>query len=476
MKTIYNILNLRSVIVLLGLFAFSSCSDDFPSNIDSNHEVVLKSIKILNAGADGQTVVEGIVDENKKTVTFPRVEPETDLTAIRFEVETSQGASLDKETYTFPFDPGQSERTITIKVENNPRFREYLVTLRLKVPVFGAEFGQANIFDFTNNSLGNPIYPVFVSAQTRGSGFDGEHVLIVTRAAGGSHLLNVEDLKNNKIAPIYLNQTGVTGGTFTVNVGAIVNGHTYIANLSSNAATNPVKIYHWTDPSAAPEVIANVDLSTISGAGARHGDNMSANIDGNGNGFIFFGDNAGTKLLRLKVTNYKTITEPTVLPVPVTGAGSWTSFNRVGATSDYIFTGHDAPIVVVNEGGTVGYTLPRTAIPIRGSDARVINFNGERYLIMTTAARTGSEGTILYVYDITNGSNTVEALTLFEQGPKTALYEYSLLGPVNTSPSTQTGWSVKKDSEGKDQTLVLYTAASDAGFVIIEIPRKQAEE
>src|SRR5690606_3948794 len=145
MKTIYNILNLRSVIVLLGLFAFSSCSDDFPSNIDSTNQVVLKSIKILNAGADGQTVVEGIVDENKKTVTFPRVEPETDLTAIRFEVETSQGASLDKETYTFPFDPGQSERTITIKVENNPRYREYLVTLRLKVPVFGAEFGQANI-------------------------------------------------------------------------------------------------------------------------------------------------------------------------------------------------------------------------------------------------------------------------------------------------------------------------------------------
>lgn len=461
------------IVASVMLVFFSSCTKDFPENVESSDEVVLKSIKIVNAGASGNVVVEGVINEDQKTVSFPRLDVQTDFSQIKFEAEMSTGATLDQPSYAFEFAPGESVKSQVIKVVNNKRFREYRVTLRLLVPVFGADFTKAEIFDYTSNALGNPIYPTFVSLQTRGTGFDGEHVLIVTRNAMGSHLLKVSDLKQYNATPIALNMTGVSGGTFAVNVGAQVNGHTYIANLSGNTAASPIKIYHWTDPSAEPELLTN--FGAIAEAGARYGDNMSVNLDENGNGYIYMGDNAVSKLLRLTVTNYTTITDPTVL----TNAPLSTfvmSFNRVGNTADYIYTGYEAPIRVANESAAISYALSNTAVPIRGSDARVITFNSERYLIMTTAARSGSDAVVLYVYDITKGNTTTEALKLFdEKADKAPVFQYSLLGPTNAAPSTQTGWYVTKDSEGKDDKLTLFTASADAGFVLIDFPKKKLD-
>jgi hypothetical protein len=260
-----------------------------------------------------------------------------------------------------------------------------------------------------------------------------------------------------------------------LNMGAQVNGHTYIANLSGNTAASPLKIYHWVNPAVAPDVIANINVGTITGAGVRHGDNFSASLDSQGNGYFFFGDNAGTRILRFDVANYTTVGNPVSFAVPITGAGSWTSFNRIGNTSEYLFTGHDAPVALVSEGGSSAFTMSRTVIPIRASDARIVNFNGERYLIVTTAARTGSEPTNFLVYDITKGDNVKDALTNLNNQPTiTPIFQYSLMGPVNTSPSSQTGFFVKKDASGNDLSLMLYAGASDAGFVFFEFQKKEA--
>lgn len=450
-----------------------SCQKDFPKNVESPDEVVLKSIKITNAGANGNEVVEGTIDETNKTISFPRLDTLTDFSKLEFDITASDGAKLEKENYSVSYNEGESSKTIVLKLVNNKRFREYLATLRLMIPVYGADFNKPKIYDNTNNELGNPIYPTFVSLLTRGSGFDGEHVLIVTRAAQGSHLLKVSDLKNNEIKPIPLNLTGVSGGTFPVNVGAQINGHTYIANLSGLYG---MKIYHWTNPEEEPDLILSTDPVSIPDAGARHGDNMSVNLDGEGNGFIYFGDNAVKSILRFTVTGYTTISDPVVLP-NASGSSYCMSFNRVGNTGDYIYTGYDAPIRVANESAVISYALPNNAVPLRGSDARVINFNNERYLILTTAARSGSDPVVLNIYDITKGSSTTEALQLFEQrADKSPVFQYSLLGPANASPSTQTGWHVTKDADGKDKTLTIYTASADAGFVIVDFPVKTLDD
>lgn len=471
MKLIDNKSKYGLFIASLLMLIFSSCAEDYPSNMESDNEVVLKSIQIVNAGAAGNMVVEGRVDENSKTVWFPRLDTATDVSAIRFQAVMSEGAILDKEEYNFEFEEGKDAETIVIKVLNEPRFREYFVTLRLNVPVFGADFGKVQIYDYSGNDLGNEVYPSFVSNLTRGSSFDGEHVLIVTRADGGSHRLRVEDLKNNVINPISLNLSNVSGGTFPVNVGSQLNGHSYIANLSGLYG---MKIYHWTDPATAAGILFNADPASITGAGKRHGDNMSASLDENGNGYFFFGDNAVTSIMRLTVADYTNITEVKILPTQP-GVSFCMSMNRVEGTNEYILTGYDAPIRVVNSEAALIYEMNRESVPVQGSDARIFHFNDERYMILTTAPRY-SGNAVLYVYDITRGSNTVEALKLFEEGDKKPLYQYSIGGGVNSSPATNTGYYIVKDTEGNDSSLLIYTASNNAGFALLEIPAKELDE
>lgn len=454
--------------LLMGLF---SCKEDLPEVLDTSAKmVVLKSIKLINAGADGAGVVQGTVNENTKEVSFPRLDVLTDFKNLKFEAELSDGAKLDKEAYAVDFGDGSTEKTIIIKVRHEPRYREYLVKLRLNVPVFGADFTKVKTYDNTTNDLGNPLYPVFKGALTRGTGFDGEHVLVVTRDVMGPHLLKVSDIiKGDVTKPIMLNTAGSSGWW----MGGQAHGHTYIVGLSASQ-TSPLKVYHWTNPLNAPQVF-EFNIAAIPGAGVRHGDNFSLNLDESGNGFIFLGDNAGTKVLRLKVANFNTITDPYAFAIPIAGAGAWTSFNRIENTTEYIFTGHEAPVALVSDGGALTYAMGRTAIPIRSSDARVVSFNAERYLIVTTAARTGSEPTNFVVYNITTGSTVADGLkNLNDLAPK-PIFEYSLMGPVNTSPASQTGYFVKKDANGKDESLFLFSAASDAGFVVFEVPKKELD-
>lgn len=479
MKPIIFFKTILIAILFGGVLTMVSCKDELPGAMDTSDKfTVLKSIKIVNAGPNGNEVVIGTVNEDTKTVTFPRLDTLTDFSKLRFEAELSEGATLDQETYTVPFSEGESERTIVIKVVNSPRYREYYVRIRLKVPVYGADFKKGTIYDFTNNPIGNPIYPAHTfTAMTRGSAFDGEHVLVVSRSTMGTHLLKVSDLKNYDTTPIPLNMTGVSMGTFPVNMGALVNGHIYVANLSGNTAASPMRVYHWTNPAEPPQMIVDLNVGTVANAGVRHGDHFSVSLDDSGNGYMFFGDNAGTKVLRLKVENYTTVSDPFVFNMPVSGAGSWTTYNRIGNSSEYIFTGHDAPVTLVTESGSVIFQMSRTAIPIRSSDARVIYFNGERYLIVTTAARTGSEATNFAVYDITKGASVSEALATLNSTPNVKpVFEHSLMGPVNTSPSSNTGWAIKKDSQGNDESLLLFSAASDAGFVFFEFPKKVLED
>lgn len=470
MKFIYKS-KIRALMLLFSLFVLNSCKDEFPGPMDTSSKmIVLNSLRILNAGADGTTVLQGIVDENAKTVIFPRIDPQTDFSKLQFQAEASDGAKLEKDIHSIAFETGESEKYIILKLTNSPRFREYSVRLRLRVPVFGADFESRVTYDFTANPLGAPIYEAFSGAVTRTSGFDGNQILIGHRTA--PHLLNVSDLKAGVINKLPLNMTGVPA-TYS---GAFVNGHAYLVNLSGGSDASGLKVFHWANATAAPQTI--VDVATVAGAGTtRYGDNFSAALDNQGNGYFFLGNNAGNRVLRFTVANYTNVSDPISFAITGTAAGSWSSFNRIGTSAEYLFTGHQIPISLVSEGGVSSFAMTGTKIPLIASDARIVNFNSERYLIVTTAARTGTNYTNLLVYDITKGDNVKEALTILNNLESiNPVFSYSLMGPVNTSPASQTGFYVKKDGAGNDETLMLYSGASDAGFVFFEFGKKVAAE
>ncbi|WP_238387161.1 DUF4623 domain-containing protein [Sphingobacterium olei] len=465
-----------TVLGLLLLFTLNSCKDDLPSEMDTSSKFTkLESIRLVNAGSNGDIALEGTIDHDKKEISFPRIDPDTDFSNLKFEIQGSDGARLEKDFYEVVFQEGESERSIVLKVVNNPRSSEYFARLRLRVPVFGAEFTQAVTYDYSNNPGGNAKYDKFTGGLVRGSGFSKNYVLVVDRSGNNAHVLRVSDLRNNVVTPIPLGAPagGYAGGTFTMHSGAISGDHIYVASLSGSNAS-PLKIYHWTDPAQPAEVILNTTTAAATPASYRFGDNMSVNLDENGNGNIYFVDNGGLRILKYNVTNYTTISAPVFFETGVAALGSWGSYNKVPNSSQYIFTGHDGPVRLVGEQANVVYQA--TKFPVRLSDVRVVNFNGERYIMGVTAARTGQEGTVFQVYNITRGETVDDGLRFLDASADGPLLSYSLDGPVNINPASQTGWAVIKDGEGNDDKLLLYAATLDAGFVFFEVPKKVLTE
>jgi hypothetical protein len=462
------------VFVLIAALFFS-CKEEQYDTSDSPDLTIIQNIKILNGGITGTETIIGTVNELRKEITFPEVHMDSDLSHVQFEAEMSERAHLDSATYDFSVSPGDAQRRRTVAVVNGTRKREYFVTIKLDVPVWGADFSEekAKIYDFSSRTA---IYPDFNDAGlARTAGMDLEHVLIVSRN-GTPHLLRLSDLKNGTIDPVNLNTAGVTGGTYPKNAGRLVNGHVYICNLNTGFGTVATKVYHWTtdNPAAPPAVIAEYTAADITAGtpAARYGDFMSVDLDEDGNGYIFMGNNPSTtpaRVLRIKVTGYTATSEPAIIE-PATYTGLWLSYNHVDGNADeYLYTGHQGAIFLTNAGGATLYTIPTTIIPATGgSDARIINFNQERYLVMLADA-TGA-GRIV-VYDITRGETTAEALELFAAGDREPLFSYSLGGAIPAAnASVCTGWA----KDGNDR-LYLLGSGVQAGFTVIEVPRKVKE-
>lgn len=112
--------------VLLGI-SLVSCEEDYPKSHIAPYDTELLAIKIVNAGADGKTVVEGTIDEANKTINFPRLDVETNFSALSFEAELSEGAELQTPVMDFSMDEETSDKTLILRIVNNKRYKEYFV-------------------------------------------------------------------------------------------------------------------------------------------------------------------------------------------------------------------------------------------------------------------------------------------------------------------------------------------------------------
>lgn len=457
-----------------------SCDEDLPKAQDLEgtsgiYDTEIHAIRITNAGAEGNKVVEGSINEESKTINFPRLDVQTNFSALAFEADLSKGAVLKEPVMDFTMDEETAEKTSILRIVNNNRYKEYFVKIRKRMPVFGADFEQPTVYNFS----GDQIYADFSDAgSTRCASYDGEHVLVVSRATK-PHLLKVSDLKQGKINKIELNLTGVSGGTFPYNMGSIVKGRVYLSTLSG-APASPFKIYYWdnpTDVSKAPVVAANINVATIEGAGARHGDNASYNIDEDGNGYIFFGDNKATSFMRVPVSNYETIDQSQIRIFPSrSDATMVTNVCRIGNTDKYLWGGVRVPVTLVDEGVSPIY---QSSIAGEAVSPKVVEFNKERYLVVCTAGFGGaSKASIaLEVYNITKGATIEEALQNFDEGENhNPVYQFKLGGSGNANALAQTDFYIEKDEQGNDVKLCLFAARTGSGFVICEFPIKKEED
>ena len=459
-----------------------SCKDDLPGAWDTSDKyTVLKSIKLVNAGADGNKVLIGTIDPDTKMVTFPRVDLETDFTNLRFEAEVSDGAVLEQNVYSLEFGEGQASRSIVFKVVNSPRSGEYLANIVLKLPPAGAGFDQPTVIDYTANALGYAVYPTYTGLATRGAAFDGENVLVVSRSGSTNpHYLKLSDLRNGIINKYNANITGVSGGTLVVQTGALIGGNMIVANISGTLSASPLKFYYYpnyvTGYANAPQVVSFDGSAYNVSSLVRMGDNMTYNLDNNGNGTIFTVNNAANTMLKLVVSNFTTITDAKSFSVDGLSLSFATTCYQVGKTNQFIMTTYGAALRIIDGDGAILYTDNGTVFPANATAARVMEFNGARYLLLLTAPHTGLTNTKLQVYDISTGSNVVEALTKFAEKDaldRKPVYDYSFdYATINGARISQIDWHVVKDEEGKDKTLQIFGSLSDAGFAVIEFPVK----
>lgn len=460
-------------VLLAGASMLVSCEEKLPENKVYPYETQLISIKILNAGADGNAVVEGTINQDKKEITFPKLDKDSPFDQLRVEATVSEGAEITETVYDYSMEEGIASKTQVIRIQNHQRYTDYFMTIKRRIPVYGADFETPVEYKFLDASK----IPGGTGSVSRCADFDGEHVLIVKRTP--PYVLKYEDLKAGKIEPQELDMTGVEGGTFPVNCGFLANGHIYIASLSG-AAVSPLKIYYYETPSSKPEVIGN--FTNIPGADARHGDMLSANIDKNGDGYIFFGSSGSKDFIRIKVSGHKTTSEPTVLASNANATAN-TYVYRIEDTDKYLWSGLRLPVTLSDENVTPGgasLPLDDNILPKESVAARMFTFNQERYL-MACVAKFGSASKVtptLDVYNLTKGANAEEAMENFKAAESHKPDYSAIIGgdSGNTAPGISTNYHIVKDSNGNDEKLIIFGYRMNTGFVITELGIKKEED
>ncbi len=364
-------------------------------------------------------------------------------------------------------------------------------------PTPGVDFTSAVVHDFSVATENAPAE--FAAENTRGTDFDGEHVLVVSRNDDGSafpHLYKVSDLladnAGNKIA---LNTTGIEGGTHVVSSGSLNHGHIYICNLTTTLnADAPLKVYHYADANAAPDVwawdgVLGIDeYGDTIGAPARLGDNISVNIDQSGNGYAFFCGQEGSaeKVYRVQITNFNQFSNPTeiILDVPFPYYGY---INEVPEAGQYIFKSHYMAVIrLMDVNGLplmedIELDITEAGLnPRSGVDPQVIMFNRARYLMFSTPYNNGKRigsGPGLFVQDITDGVDTKAALIKLaevlydEEVLWEPTYHYSLDPAEPDANKTVGACAAQCNVAEVNGKLVVFTAATKGGFALIEFPK-----
>ena len=456
-------------VLLAGASMLVSCEEKLPENKVYPYETQLISIKILNAGADGNTVVEGTINQDKKEITFPKLDKDSPFDKLRVEATVSEGAEITETVYDYSMEEGIASKTQVIRIQNHQRYTDYFMTIKRRIPVYGADFENPVEYKFLDASK----IPGGTGSVSRCADFDGELVLIVKRTP--PYVLKYEDLKAGKIETQELDMTGVEGGTFPVNCGFLANGHIYIASLSG-AAVSPLKIYYYETPSSKPEVIGN--FTNIPGADARHGDMLSANIDKNGD----FGSSGSKDFIRIKVSGHKTTSEPTVLASNANATAN-TYVYRIEDTDKYLWSGLRLPVTLSDENVTPGgasLPLDDNILPKESVAARMFTFNQERYL-MACVAKFGSASKVtptLDVYNLTKGANAEDAMENFKAAESHKPDYSAIIGgdSGNTAPGISTNYHIVKDSNGNDEKLIIFGYRMNTGFVITEFGIKKEED
>lgn len=208
-----------------------------------------------------------------------------------------------------------------------------------------------------------------------------------------------------------LNMTGVTGGTFAINMISVDDdGRIYGGNLTTNSTSSPYKIYRWDDESSAPVVV--YQGSPL--AGARLGDTLDA-IGGGSNVRLVSGYNSSPSVAGNN--SYAVFTQNgsgnlDAAHIAFTGTPPNAGDHRVGITftdADHVYGTPGAAVAryssydLATGTGTLVGTSPLTAGGERPVD--YVTIGGLKMLITIDSGSSAAPNDgvcVVRVYDATN--------------------------------------------------------------------------
>lgn len=243
------------------------------------------------------------------------------------------------------------------------------------------------------------------------------NLLVVSRNAPGGG--NIRILNATTGADIgALNQTGVTGGNFTMNmIGVADDGAIYLSNLSTNLTSSSYKIYRWENEQSAPTVVYNSTGSDVL-AGARLGDTFdvfgsgintqmvagygaSTTIAGT-NGFVKFATTDGQSF-----TSSNVAIAPAVAPLVTPASGEF-QYGITFKDSDTIIGKSRAnPATVVDVSGTTGTVVDQQStdgIVMRLLDFAVVDGKPLLATLEASGNDTNPSKPRVMIYDMTDPS------------------------------------------------------------------------
>ncbi|MBM3882320.1 MAG: DUF4623 domain-containing protein [Verrucomicrobia bacterium] len=141
-------------------------------------------------------------------------------------------------------------------------------------------------------------------------------LLVASRAAAEPNIYRLDPATGGTIAA--LDMTGISGGTFAVNmIGAADDGAIYAANLSLNGTTDPFRLYRWANATAAPVLVFSGNPGAT-GVADRWGDSLAVWGAGD-NTQVLIGSRTGTLASLFRTSDGGTTFTPQAIATDAVG-------------------------------------------------------------------------------------------------------------------------------------------------------------
>jgi hypothetical protein len=305
------------------------------------------------------------------------------------------------------------------------------------------------------------------AGATRGAGFNKDYVFVASRQ-NGNHVY-FWDIANPGNPPDELDITGVAGGVFTFADLTVVESHIFASNM---VFSGEFKVYHWDGVDAVPSVFLTYNSPV------RMGDAFTVIGNPETEAYLIASGHGTKNIYVWEIMNGAVVdmANPEVYDINL-GESAFANFTRVTMTPDgyALISGPSAGVAIIeddNEDFTMEALVNISPDFFPGWPMYVNIFNYKEVRVLAYVSVTDNGSNVLYLVNISNGADDLEALQNLAAGEFAANVIYSVdLGTV-TNGNASVSLDVTHDQYGN---ILVHAFSAGNGFLVQKIGNSLTE-